>query len=75
MWPDRVLNQGPLALESDPLPTALCGLAICTCIKAHAFKNITKVTIQSHVLVSMFNSRTIFQNQQNNLAKYFNNFN
>ena len=23
MWPDRVLNTGPLALESDVLPTAL----------------------------------------------------
>ena len=25
MWPDRVSNQGPLALESDLLPTALHG--------------------------------------------------
>ena len=24
MWPDRVLNRGPLAFESDELPTALC---------------------------------------------------
>ena len=30
MWPDRVSNQGPLALESDALPTALRGPAICT---------------------------------------------
>ena len=27
MWPDRVSNSGPLALESDALPTALRGLA------------------------------------------------
>ena len=27
MWSDRVLNPGPQALESDALPTALCGLA------------------------------------------------
>ena len=27
MWPDRVLNPGPLAHESDALPTALCGPA------------------------------------------------
>ena len=25
MWPDRVSNPGPLALESDALPTALRG--------------------------------------------------
>ena len=25
MWPDQVLNPGPLALESDALPTVLCG--------------------------------------------------
>ena len=27
MWLDRVLNPGPLALESDALPTALRGPA------------------------------------------------
>ena len=27
MWPDRVLNPGPLACESDALPTALRGPA------------------------------------------------
>ena len=27
MWPDRVSNPGPLALESDALPTALLGPA------------------------------------------------
>ena len=27
MWPDRVLNPGPLALESEALPTALRGPA------------------------------------------------
>ena len=27
MWPDRVLNPEPLALESNALPTALCDLA------------------------------------------------
>ena len=29
MWPDRVSNPGPLALESDALPTALRNPAIC----------------------------------------------
>ena len=24
MWPDRVSNPGPLVLESDAVPTALC---------------------------------------------------
>ena len=28
MWPDRVSNPGPLALESDALPTAPRGPAI-----------------------------------------------
>ena len=28
MWLDQVLNPGPLALESDALPTALCGPAV-----------------------------------------------
>ena len=27
MWSDLVLNQGPLGLDLDKLPTALCGLA------------------------------------------------
>ena len=27
MWPDRIVNTGPLALESDVLPTGLCGPA------------------------------------------------
>ena len=27
MWSDRVSTPGPLALESDALPTALCGPA------------------------------------------------
>ena len=27
MWPDQVSNQGPLALESDELPTVLHGPA------------------------------------------------
>ena len=27
MWPDRVSNQAPLSLESEALPTALCGPA------------------------------------------------
>ena len=27
MWPDRVSNPGPLALESDALPIALCSPA------------------------------------------------
>ena len=32
MWPDWVSNSGPLALESDPLPTALGGPAMCVCV-------------------------------------------
>ena len=27
LWLDRISNWGPLALKSDALPTALCGLA------------------------------------------------
>ena len=27
MWLDWIVNPGPLALESDVLPTGLCGLA------------------------------------------------
>ena len=34
MWPDRVLNTGPLALESDALPTALRGPASRRLMKA-----------------------------------------
>ena len=33
MWPDRVLNSGPMALESDALPTALRGPAVCVCVR------------------------------------------
>ena len=29
MWPDRVPNPGPLTYESDALPTALRGPAVC----------------------------------------------
>ena len=32
MWPDRVSNPEPLALESDALPTALRGPAVCVCV-------------------------------------------
>ena len=32
MWPDRVSNPGSLALESDALPTALRGSAVCVCL-------------------------------------------
>ena len=31
MWPDWVSNPGPLSLESDALPTALRGPAVCVC--------------------------------------------
>ena len=27
MWPNRLSNPGPLAFESDALPTVLCGPA------------------------------------------------
>ena len=39
MWQDRVLNWGPLPLESDGLPTALCGLAEKPCVepRGHSF--------------------------------------
>ena len=30
MWPDRVSNSGPLAFESDALPTR--GPAVCVCV-------------------------------------------
>ena len=32
MWPDWVSNPGPLPLESDVLPTALRGPAVCACV-------------------------------------------
>ena len=32
MWPDWVSNPGPLLLESDALPTVLCGPAVCVCV-------------------------------------------
>ena len=32
MWPDRVSNPWPLPLESDALPTALRGPAVCVCV-------------------------------------------
>ena len=34
MWPDWVSNPGPLPLESDALPTALRGPAVCVCVCA-----------------------------------------
>ena len=33
MWPDRASNLGPLAYESDALPTALRGPVILNCKK------------------------------------------
>ena len=33
MWPDWVSNPGPLPLESDALPTALRGPAVCMCVR------------------------------------------
>ena len=35
MWPGRVSNLGPLAHESDALPTALHGLADRYMVKLH----------------------------------------
>ena len=32
MWPDWVSNPGPLPLETDALPTALRGPAVCVCV-------------------------------------------
>ena len=32
MWPDWVSNTGHLPLESDALPTALRGPAVCVCM-------------------------------------------
>ena len=32
MCPDGLSNPGPLALESDALPTALRGPAVCMCV-------------------------------------------
>ena len=32
MWPDWVSNPRPLPLESDALPTALRGPAVCVCV-------------------------------------------
>ena len=32
MWPDWVSNPGPLPIESDALPTALRGPAVCVCV-------------------------------------------
>ena len=32
MWPDWVSNPGPLPLQSDALPTALRGPAVCVCV-------------------------------------------
>ena len=45
MWLDQVSNLGPLVLESDALPTALCGLA-CLYIG---------ISVQSTVSVKIFN--------------------
>ena len=40
MWPDRVSNPGPLALESDALPTALCGPAVCVCVCVYLYSHV-----------------------------------
>ena len=39
MWPDRVSNPGPLAPESDALPTALHGLASYAVVMTAVIKN------------------------------------
>ena len=38
MWPDRVSNRGPLALESDTLPTALYGPVVRDSLLFHILK-------------------------------------
>ena len=37
MWPDWVLNPGPLTYESGVLPTALCGPALKEKVKGELF--------------------------------------
>ena len=37
MWPDWVSNPGPLPLESDALPTALRGPAVCVCVYIYIY--------------------------------------
>ena len=56
MWPDRVWNPGPLAHESDALPTALRGpaerVSACMCVCAicnntsYICNNICKLHVQ-----------------------------
>ena len=48
MWPDWVSNTGPLALESDMLPTVLCGTAatVCCMIYYHVAFGTKKYTMK-----------------------------
>ena len=53
MWPDWVSNPGPLVLESDALPTALDGLALCET----AFERTTdkrKINLNKHLPTNLF---------------------
>ena len=51
MWPDRVSNSGPLAFESDALPTALRGPAVCVCIPIVMSPVGAKTITQSTLLI------------------------
>ena len=46
MWPDWVSNPGPLPFESDALPTALRGPAVCVCERE---RERVKGCLNSHV--------------------------
>ena len=45
MWPDQISNRKPMALESDTLPTVLCGLL--ACLKEHNVSMNSRKTCQT----------------------------
>ena len=54
MWPDRVSNPGSLAFESDALPTALRGSAVCVCVSGYLYSHASGVKFYFEKNIAIF---------------------
>ena len=59
MWPDWVSNSGPLALESDALPTTLRGPAVCVCVCVCVWCVCVCVCVCTYTVMSPVGSSTL----------------
>ena len=54
MWPDWVSNSGPLALESDALPTTLRGPAVCVCVCVYLYSHVSGGKFYFEHIIAIF---------------------